>query len=105
MRIFRRCFCSALICAFIFLPPPVLAANTQSPQCTNIVTCVRGQFSQKFPFDLLSNLPTDRITCPQVIFRFAELEREFDFCFLYDFMRIIKYPIAAALLIKIYIFS
>jgi hypothetical protein len=105
MKHFLRYLLPALICAFIFLPYRAIAATTPTPSCTNVVSCVQGQFSKKFPFDLLSNLPKEKISCPKVSFRFAELSRDFDFCFFYDFMRIIKYPIAAALLIKIYIFT
>jgi hypothetical protein len=33
------------------------------------------------------------------------VSRDFNICFLYDLVRIVKYPLMAALIIKIYLFS
>lgn len=66
----------------------------------NIGACISDKFSKKFPFDILFNLPSTQITCPKVIF-FAS---EFDLCFIYEAMRLMKYPIAAALIIKLFLY-
>jgi hypothetical protein len=104
MKVFRRCLLISISCAIILLPRPVLA-QSQSNCSVSAVSCIQGQFASKFPFDILANIPQNKISCPQIHFNFAEVSRDFDFCFIYDFLKIIKYPLAAALLMKIYIFT
>jgi hypothetical protein len=64
------------------------------------VTCIASKFSRKFPFDIISNLPSTQITCPLVNF----FGSRFDLCFIYEAMRLMKYPIAAALVIKFFLY-
>ena len=66
-------------------------------KCEDFISCISGKISKKFPFDILFNLPSAQITCPKVNF----FESEFDLCFIYEAMRLMKYPIAAALIIKL----
>jgi hypothetical protein len=66
----------------------------------NFIACIADKFSKKFPFDILFNLPPTQITCPKVNF----FGSEFDLCFIYEAMRLIKYPIAAALVMKIFLY-
>lgn len=108
-EIFRRCLIVVFMCALVFLPQQAIAQgnqqNNQNRSCNNVVACVQDKFSKKFPFDMLGNISKEEISCPKVSFSFAEIQRDFDFCFIYNFLKIIKYPIAAALLMRIYIFS
>jgi hypothetical protein len=62
--------------------------------------CIARKFSTKFPFDILFNLPSTQITCPKVNF----FGSEFDLCFIYEAMRMMKYPIAAALIVKFFLY-
>jgi hypothetical protein len=62
--------------------------------------CIARKFSTKFPFDILFNLPSAEITCPTVNF----FGSEFDLCFIYEVMRLMKYPIAAALIVKFFLY-
>jgi len=64
----------------------------------NIGACFSDKFSKKFPFDILFSLPSTQITCPKVNF----FGSEFDLCFIYEAMRLMKYPIAASLIIKLF---
>jgi hypothetical protein len=68
-------------------------------KCEDFIGCVSGKISKKFPFDIFS-LPSSQITCPKVNF----FGSEFDLCFIYEAMRLVKYPIAAALIVKIFLF-
>jgi hypothetical protein len=65
----------------------------------NFVACLADKFSKKFPFDILFNLPSTQITCPKVSF----FGSEFDLCFIYQALRAVKYPIAASLIIKVFL--
>ena len=65
----------------------------------NIGACISDKFSKKFPFDILFNLPSTEITCPKINF----FGSEFDLCFIYEALRLMKYPIAAALFIKLFL--
>jgi hypothetical protein len=69
-------------------------------KCQDFISCVSGKISKKFPFDILFNLPSTQITCPKANF----FGSEFDLCFIYEVMRLMKYPIAAALIMKIFLF-
>jgi hypothetical protein len=69
-------------------------------KCEDFISCISGKISKKFPFDILFNLPSAQITCPQVNFFGAD----FDLCFIYEAMRLFKYPIAAALIIKLFLY-
>jgi hypothetical protein len=64
------------------------------------VICIASKFSSKFPFDIISNLPSTQINCPLVNF----FGSSFDLCFIYEAMRLMKYPIAAALVIKLFLY-
>ena len=64
------------------------------------VICMASKFSSKFPFDIIFNLPSTEITCPLVNF----FGSSFDLCFIYEAMRLFKYPIAAALVIKLFLY-
>jgi hypothetical protein len=66
----------------------------------NIGACISDKFSKKFPFDIFFNLPSTKITCPKVNF----FGSEFDLCFIYEALRLMKYPIAAALVIKLFLY-
>lgn len=66
----------------------------------NFIGCISDKFSTKFPFDILFNLPSTQITCPRINF----FDSEFDLCFIYEAMRLMKYPIAAALVIKLFLY-
>lgn len=66
----------------------------------NFIACITGKFSKKFPFDIIFNLPSTEITCPKVKF----FGSEFDICFIYEAMRLMKYPISAALIIKLFLY-
>jgi hypothetical protein len=76
--------------------------NCCPPECEvqGVIACVTDKFSRKFPFDIIGNLPESRITCPKVNF----FGSEFDLCFIYEAMRLMKYPIAAALAIKLFMY-
>jgi hypothetical protein len=69
-------------------------------KCEDFISCIYGKISKKFPFDILFNLPSTEITCPKVNF----FGSEFDLCFIYEAMRLFKYPIAAALIIKLFLY-
>lgn len=66
----------------------------------NFIACIADKFSKKFPFDILFNLPSTQITCPKVNF----FGSKFDICFIYEAMRMMKYPIAAALIMKLFLY-
>jgi hypothetical protein len=69
-------------------------------KCEDFISCISGKISKKCPFDILFNLPSAQITCPKLSF----FDSEFDLCFIYEAMRLMKYPIVAALVIKIFLF-
>ncbi|MBD0385196.1 MAG: hypothetical protein ICV54_01350 [Nostoc sp. C3-bin3] len=64
------------------------------------VACITSKFSSKFPLDIFLNLPSTQITYPKVNF----FGKEFDLCFIYEAMRLMKYPIAAALVVKLFLY-
>jgi len=66
----------------------------------NFIACMSDKFSKKFPFDILFNLPSTQVTCPRVNF----FGSEFDICFIYEALRLMKYPIAAALIMKFFLY-
>jgi hypothetical protein len=76
--------------------------NCCPPECEieGVITCITDKFSRKFPFDIIGNLPSSQITCPKVIF----FGSDFALCFIYEAMRLMKYPIAAALIIKLFLY-
>jgi hypothetical protein len=78
----------------------ILSWELLQKKCENLVSCISGKFAQKFPFDILFNLPPTQITCPKVNF----FGSEFDLCFIYEAMRLVKYPIVAALIIKLFLY-
>lgn len=85
---------------FLMFCSPALAAN--EPSCSDLGVCLAGKFNSVFPFDIFAGIPpgTD-LACPALSF----FNREFEFCFLWDALRVLKYPTLVALLIKIYLFS
>jgi hypothetical protein len=92
----------ALFFLFAFASPALAQTSGTSCSQTGFIPCVRTKFQTKFPFDIFFNLPSGTaITCPKITLMY----KEFDICFLYDSFKIIKYPIAAALLVKLYIFA
>ncbi len=68
-------------------------------KCEDFISCITGKISKKFPFDVFS-LPSTQITCPKVIF----FGSEFDLCFIYEAIRLMKYPITAALIMKVFLY-
>jgi hypothetical protein len=91
----------SLILTIPLVPPAHAQAQSSAGCSNNFLTCVTGRFADKFPFDLFSNIEPQQITCPSISF----FERPFDVCFIYDTVRVLKYPLVASLLIKMYIFS
>jgi hypothetical protein len=78
----------------------ILSWELIQKKCEDFVSCIFRKFLGKFPFDILFNLPSSEITCPKVNF----FGTEFDLCFIYEAMRLIKYPIAMALIMKIFLY-
>jgi len=68
--------------------------------CNDFVGCISQKFSQKFPFDILVNLPSWSSSCPQIEF----FGFDYELCWLDDLMRILKYPIGFSLIFKLYRF-
>jgi hypothetical protein len=70
---------------------------------------VSSKFAAKAPFDILSNIPEAKLTCPKISFTVGTgtfaVSRDFDICWIYDLVKVVKYPLMASLLIKIYLFS
>lgn len=66
----------------------------------NLLGCIGSKFDNRFPFAIMGNLPSgSALTCPQVeFFGYA-----FDACFIYDSIKVLKYPVIVSLLIKILI--
>jgi hypothetical protein len=97
-------FILAFILSFLLLTiwgKPARAAFEPTACSNGFLSCVTDQFFSKFPFDIFSSISHDEITCPQLVF----FDKPFEFCFLYDSIRILKYPLIASVLIKMYIFS
>ncbi len=93
----------------IFLSPPALAQTTQSDCSKSFVSCVSLKFAAKAPFDILSNIPKAKATCPKISFTVGTgtfaVSRDFDICWIYNLVQVVKYPLMASLIIKIYLFS
>lgn len=103
---------SFAIAVSIFLFPDVALAQTKPkpPDCSkSFVRCVTSKFATKAPFDIVSNIPRNKATCPKINFTVGtgafSVSRNFDICWIYDLIKIVKYPLMAALIIKIYLFS
>ncbi len=99
-----------MISLSIFLFPAPALAQAKSSDCSkSFVGCVTSKFATKAPFDILGNIPKEKMTCPAINFTVGtgtfSVSRNFDICFLYDLVKIVKYPLMAALIIKIYLFS
>jgi hypothetical protein len=73
--------------AFCWCPPPPCLF----PQC------VVEEIVKVFPFDIFLGIPNVPLSCPSVSF----FDFYYELCFLYEALRLIKYPIAVSLLIKI----
>lgn len=96
--------------SIFFFPKQALAQSAPPNNCSqSFVGCVTSRFLTKAPFDILSNIPQNQATCPAINFTVGtgdfSVSRDFDICFLYELVRIVKYPLMAALIIKIYLFS
>lgn len=90
---------SSFLIVNFFLPLPV-QAQQQPPTCR--LSCIGTSFQQIFPFDIFSGIPSGQeLECPS----FTIFERDFEFCLIVDAISAIKFPLIAALLIKIYLFS
>lgn len=85
----------------VFASFPAQAAFTPTTCSNNFLTCVTTKFASKFPFDIFGNVTPEEITCPSISF----FSKPFDMCFLYNTVKVLKYPLVASLLIKIYLFS
>jgi hypothetical protein len=101
---------SLVIALSIFLFPSPALAQAKPADCSkSFVSCVASKFATKAPFDILGNIPKEKATCPAINFTVGtgtfSVSRNFDICFLYELVRIVKYPLMAALIIKIYLFS
>lgn len=94
----------------IFLFPGTALAQAKPPDCSkSFVRCVTSKFATKSPFDIVSNIPKQKATCPKISFTVGTgafaVTRDFDICWIYDLVKVVKYPLMAALIIKIYLFS
>jgi hypothetical protein len=86
----------------VLMVSPAHAQSQPAQVCSNkFLTCVTGRLANKFPFDIFANIEPAEIACPSISF----FERPFDVCFIYETVRVLKYPLVASLLIKMYIFS
>jgi hypothetical protein len=98
-------FLFLVILSFFLTVLMVRPAHAQSQSATgcsnNFLTCVTSRFADKFPFDIFANIEPAEIVCPSISF----FNRPFDVCFIYETVRVLKYPLVASLLIKMYIFS
>lgn len=83
----------------------ILSWELIQKKCDDFVGCVTGKLAQKFPFDILGNLPSSKITCPKITISIGTESRDFDLCWMYEAMRPLKYVIAMSLLIKLFIYS
>jgi hypothetical protein len=105
-----KLFISLAIALSIFLFPSSALAQAKPADCSkSFVSCVTSKFAAKAPFDILGNIPKEKATCPAINFTVGtgafSVSRDFDICFLYDLVKVVKYPLMAALIIKIYLFS
>lgn len=100
---------SFAIALSIFLFPGTALAQAK-PDCSkSFINCVTSKFATKAPFDIVSNIPKEKISCPAISFTVGTgafaVSRDFDICWIYDLVKVVKYPLMAALIIKIYLFS
>jgi hypothetical protein len=107
MKLMKLLF-SILLSFFLFQSSAL--AQTAPSNCSNsFIGCVTSRFSTKFPFNIVANIPRNQIQCPAVNFTVGtgtfSVSRNFDICWIYDLVRVVKYPLMAALIIKIYLFS
>jgi hypothetical protein len=107
---FMKIILSLVIFLSIFLFQSPAFAQAKPNDCSkSFVSCVTSKFATKAPFDILGNIPKEKATCPAINFTVGtgafSVSRNFDICFLYDLVKVVKYPLMAALIIKIYLFS
>jgi hypothetical protein len=101
-RLKRFIILSVLTASLYFVFAVPVSAQSGPSNCPSVFTCVFDALKTKFPFDIFGTLPVSAtLTCPLITF----FNRDFDFCFLYDGVQVVKYPIIASLLIKIYVYS
>jgi hypothetical protein len=105
-----KLFFSILLSFFLFQSSALAQTTPSNSTCSNsFIRCVTSRFSSKFPFDIVANIPRNQIQCPKITFTVGNgnfaVSRDFDICWIYDLMRIVKYPLMATLIIKIYLFS
>jgi hypothetical protein len=102
-------FISIALALSIFIFPSSALAQAKPSDCSKFVDCVTSKFATKAPFDILGNIPKGKATCPAINFTVGtgafSVSRDFDICWIYDLVKIVKYPLMAALIIKIYLFS
>lgn len=103
-----KLFLSILLSFFLFQSPALAQAKPNDCSKT-FIGCVTSKFATKAPFDILGNIPKEKATCPAINFTVGtgtfSVSRDFDICWIYDLVKILKYPLMAALIIKIYLFS
>ena len=87
--------------SIIFTPRGVFASDSDQPRgCT--LSCIGDSFQQIFPFDIFAGIPPGfEPECP----KFTIFNRDFEFCLFLDAVKVLKYPVIIALLIKVYLFS
>lgn len=95
---------------FLFPGTALAQAKPKPPDCSkSFVKCVTSKFATKAPFDIVGNIPKQKATCPKISFTVGTgafaVTRDFDICWIYDLVKVVKYPLMAALIIKIYLFS
>jgi len=98
-----------ILSILLFSAGQAIAATTPKDCSKTFIGCVTSKFSSKFPFDTVANIPKDKAQCPKITFTVGNgnfvVSRDFDVCWIYDLVRVVKYPLMAALIIKIYLFS
>jgi hypothetical protein len=99
----------AIALSLFFFPSSALAQAKPSDCSKSFVGCVTTKFATKAPFDIVSNIPKNKVSCPKISFTVGtgafSVSRDFDICWIYDLVKIVKYPLMASLIIKIYLFS
>lgn len=94
-------FISFALIIFLFASPSI-AQEEPPAECDNgFFTCITGNFADKFPFDIFANIELTEQECPSVTFFF----KPFELCFILDLFKIMKYPVIASLLMKIYVYN
>jgi hypothetical protein len=102
--------CLVISLSILLFSEGAFAATKPPTDCSKtFVGCVTSKFSSKFPFDVLANIPKNQAQCPKITFTVGNgkfvVSRDFDICWIYDLVKIVKYPLTAALIVKIYLFS